>query len=68
MEKDKMNQELVRIVDNISRDKNIDRESIFQDLEAALISAARKYFWQHKSAQLQSLERSTPGRYYYPVR
>jgi N utilization substance protein A len=39
-----MNQELVRIVDNIARDKNIDRESIFQDLEAAMISAAKKYF------------------------
>jgi len=39
-----MNQELVRIVDNIARDKNIDRESIFQDLESAMVSAARKYF------------------------
>ncbi len=39
-----MNQELVRIVDNIARDKNIDRESIFQDLEAAMVSAARKHF------------------------
>jgi len=39
-----MNQELVRIVDNIARDKNIDRESIFQDLESAMISAAKKYF------------------------
>ena len=39
-----MNQELVRIVDNIARDKNIERESIFQDLEAAMISAVRKYF------------------------
>ena len=39
-----MNQELVRIVDNIARDKNIDKESIFQDLESAMISAARKYF------------------------
>lgn len=39
-----MSQELVRIVDNISRDKNIDRESIFQDLESAMVSAARKYF------------------------
>jgi len=39
-----MNQELIRIVDNIARDKNIDRESIFQDLEAAMISAARKHF------------------------
>lgn len=39
-----MNQELIRIVDNIARDKNIERESIFQDLEAAMISAVRKYF------------------------
>lgn len=39
-----MNQELVRIVDNIARDKNIDKESIYQDLEAAMISAARKHF------------------------
>jgi N utilization substance protein A len=39
-----MNQELIRIVDNIARDKNIERESIFEDLEAAMISAVRKYF------------------------
>ncbi|MBN1816472.1 MAG: transcription termination/antitermination protein NusA [Sedimentisphaerales bacterium] len=39
-----MNQELIRIVDNIARDKNIDRESIFQDLEAAMVSAVRKHF------------------------
>ena len=30
-----MNQELIRIVENIAKDKNIDKESIFQDLEAA---------------------------------
>jgi len=39
-----MNQELIRIVDNIARDKNIDRESIFSDLEGAMISAAKKHF------------------------
>jgi len=39
-----MSQELLRIVDNIARDKNIDRESIFADLEEAMISAARKHF------------------------
>jgi N utilization substance protein A len=39
-----MSQELLRIVDNIARDKNIDRESIFQDLEAAMVSATRKHF------------------------
>ena len=39
-----MNQEIIRIVDNIARDKNIDRESVFQDLESAMISAAKKHF------------------------
>ena len=39
-----MSQELLRIVENIARDKNIDKESIFQDLEAAMVSAVRKYF------------------------
>ncbi len=39
-----MNPELIRIVENISRDKKIDKESIFQDLESAMISAARKHF------------------------
>ncbi|UCF00273.1 MAG: transcription termination factor NusA [Planctomycetota bacterium] len=39
-----MNQELLRIVDNIARDKNIDKESIFVDLEEAMVSAARKHF------------------------
>jgi N utilization substance protein A len=43
-EKDKMNQELIRIVENIAKDKNIDKESIFQDLESAMVSAARKHF------------------------
>ena len=39
-----MSQELLRIVENIARDKNIDKESIFIDLEEAMISAARKHF------------------------
>ncbi|MBN1846004.1 MAG: transcription termination factor NusA [Sedimentisphaerales bacterium] len=39
-----MNQELLRIVDSMARDKNIERESIFLDLEAAMASAARKHF------------------------
>ena len=39
-----MNQELLRIVDSIARDKNIDKESIFVDIEAALLSAARKFY------------------------
>ena len=37
-----MNQELLRIIDGIARDKNIDREVVFEDLEAAMLSAIRK--------------------------
>jgi len=39
-----MNQELLRIVDSIARDKNIDKESIFVDIEASLQAAARKFY------------------------
>lgn len=39
-----MNQELLRIVEGIARDKNIDRDVVFQDLEAAMVSAIRKAF------------------------
>jgi N utilization substance protein A len=37
-----MNQELLRIVDALARDKNIDKETMFEDLEAAMLSAIRK--------------------------
>ena len=37
-----MNQELLRIVDGLARDKNIDREVVLEDLEAAMLSAIRK--------------------------
>ncbi len=43
-----MNAELMRIVDGISRDKNIDKESVIADLEAAIVSAARKKFGQEE--------------------
>ena len=39
-----MNQELIRIVDTIARDKNIDKESILVDLEAAMVSAIKKHY------------------------
>lgn len=39
-----MNQELLRIVDSIARDKNIEKENIFADIESALLSAARKFY------------------------
>jgi len=37
-----MNADLIRFVDSIARDKNIEKESIFVDLEAAIHSAVRK--------------------------
>ena len=54
-----MSQELLRIVDNIARDKNIDRESIFADLEEAMISAARKHFGDPESNIAVSIDRNT---------
>ena len=39
-----MNQELLRIVDGIARDKNIDKGVVFEDLETAMVSAIRKAY------------------------
>ena len=54
-----MNQELLRIVENIARDKNIDKESIFVDLEEAMVSAARKHFGEPESDIVVNIDRST---------
>ncbi|MFW6162384.1 MAG: transcription termination factor NusA [Planctomycetota bacterium] len=39
-----MNGDLLRLVDSIHRDKDIDREVIFDALEDALVSAARRHY------------------------
>jgi N utilization substance protein A len=39
-----MNTDLLRFIDSLSRDKNIAKESVFVDLEAAMVSAARKAY------------------------
>ncbi|MGD8500771.1 MAG: transcription termination factor NusA [Phycisphaerales bacterium] len=54
-----MNQELLRIVDNIARDKNIEKESIFADLEEAMVSAARKHFGEPESDIVVNIDRDT---------
>jgi N utilization substance protein A len=36
--------EVLRIVDAIHRDKNIDKEIVFEGIEAALVSAAKKHY------------------------
>src|SRR5512133_1540882 len=39
-----MNQELLRIVDAIAREKRIEKETVVADLESAMISAMRKAY------------------------
>ena len=56
-----MNQELLRIVDNIARDKNIDKESIFADLEEAMVSAVRKHFSDTESEIAVQIDRNSGG-------
>ena len=54
-----MNQELLRIVENIARDKNIERESIFADLEEAMISGVRKHFGEPEGDVTVHIDRET---------
>ncbi len=54
-----MSQELLRIVENIARDKKIEKESIFVDLEEAMISAARKHFGEPESNIVVNIDRNT---------
>jgi len=48
-----MSADLIRFVDSISRDKNIDKESVFVDLEAAMVSAIRKSYDQAEDVTVQ---------------
>jgi N utilization substance protein A len=45
--------ELLRIVDTIHRDKNIDKEIVFEGIEAALVSAAKKHFGEDEEIVIQ---------------
>ena len=54
-----MNQELLRIVENIARDKNIDKEHIFGDLEEAMVSAIRKHYGDPDCDILVQIDRKT---------
>jgi N utilization substance protein A len=50
--------DLLRIVDAISRDKNIDKEMVFGDLEAAMVSAVRKAYADAEEVAV-SIDRTT---------
>lgn len=45
--------ELLRIVDAIHREKNIDKEIVFQGIEAALISAAKRHYGENEEVVLR---------------
>jgi N utilization substance protein A len=45
--------EVLRIVDAIHRDKNIDKEIVFQSIEAALVSAAKKQYGEDQDIIVQ---------------
>lgn len=45
--------EVMRIVDAIHRDKNIDKEVVFQAIEAALVTAAKKYYGEESDIQIK---------------
>jgi N utilization substance protein A len=54
------NPELLRIVDGIARDKNIEREQVYTDVEQAIASALRKQFNTEDTSEFAvSLERGT---------
>jgi transcription termination/antitermination protein NusA len=45
--------ELLRIVDAIHREKNIAKEIVFEGIEAALVSAAKKHYGEDQDVVLQ---------------
>ena len=47
------NPELMRIVDSIARDKNIEREQVYTDVEQAIASALRKQFNTEDTSEFQ---------------
>ena len=53
-----MNGELVRIVDSIHRDRDIDKEVIFEGIETALVSAVKKRAEEADSVEI-SIDRES---------
>jgi N utilization substance protein A len=56
-----MNGELLRIVDTIRREKNIDAEIVFLGIEAALISAAKKHMGVDEDIIIIQIDRQSGG-------
>ena len=49
-------EEILRIVDAIHRDKNIDKEIVFQAIEAALVTALSRQYGETAEIALQASE------------
>ncbi len=49
--------EILRIVDAIHRDKNINKEIVFEGIEQAILSAARKHFGEEEQIDV-SIDRT----------
>src|SRR5690606_19013653 len=45
--------EILRIVDAIHRDKNINKEIVFEGIEAALVSALKKHYGEEADVQVR---------------
>ena len=50
--------ELLRIVNAIHRDKNIDKEIVFEGIEAALVSIAKKHYGEDEDVAIE-IDRSS---------
>ena len=50
--------EVLRIVDAIHRDKNIEKDIVFEGIEAALVSAAQKHYGEEAEITV-SIDRDT---------
>ena len=50
--------EMLRIVDSVHRDKSIDKELVFQAIETALVTAAKKHYGELSDVQIR-IDRET---------
>src|SRR3989338_3102103 len=54
-----MNEELIAVLEHIEREKGIDKELLFQAIESALVSAARKILGNKEAEVTVSIDRDT---------
>lgn len=54
-----MNDEILTIIDSIEREKGIPKETLFQAIESALVSAARKILGKHTADIVVTIDRET---------